>query len=81
MSQYTLLALDLAHERVREAESQMRRHQLAALAAAGRSTNRSFFRRPAARLLAGLSLGSAAIVRRLDECIADDLGRSLAPTE
>ena len=38
-------------------------------------------RRPVARLLAALSRGSAAAVRRLDDCIADDLGRSLAPSE
>ena len=31
--------------------------------------------------LAALSRGSAAAVRRLDECVADDLGRALAPTE
>jgi hypothetical protein len=32
----------------------------------------------------GLALASrvtASAVRRLDECVADDLGRSLAPTE
>jgi hypothetical protein len=32
-------------------------------------------------VLAGVSLASASVVRRLDDCIADDLGRSLAPTE
>ena len=35
-------------------------------------------RRPAAQAVAILSLGAAALVRRLDDCVADDLARSLA---
>ena len=38
----------------------------------------------AATLARGLALTSratASVVRRLDDCVADDLGRSLAPTE
>jgi len=38
-------------------------------------------RRPAAQAVAVLSLGAAALVRRLDDCVADDLARTLAPTE
>jgi len=38
-------------------------------------------RRSVARGFAATSRLSASVVRRLDECVADDLGRSLAPTE
>ncbi len=38
-------------------------------------------RRLAALGLASVSRGTAVAVRRLDDCVADDLGRSLAPTE
>jgi hypothetical protein len=38
-------------------------------------------RRSVARGLASTSRMTASVVRRLDECVADDLGRSLAPTE
>ena len=38
-------------------------------------------RRSVARGLAATSRATASVVRRLDECVADDLGRSLAPTE
>ena len=69
---YSLLALDLARERSLEAE----RSWLADVAtdAGGHSA----VRRLAARAFASVSVGSASLARRLDECIADDLGRSLA---
>lgn len=38
-------------------------------------------RRRVAQGLALTSRATATVVRRLDECVADDLGRSLAPTE
>jgi hypothetical protein len=38
-------------------------------------------RRSVARGLAVTSRATASVVRQLDECVADDLGRSLAPTE
>ncbi len=38
-------------------------------------------RHPAALVLAAFSRGSAAAVRRLDDCVADDLGRTFAQTE
>jgi len=38
-------------------------------------------RRAVALGLALTSRATASAVRRLDECVADDLGRSLAPTE
>ena len=38
-------------------------------------------RRRVAQVLAVASRTTATVVRQLDECVADDLGRSLAPTE
>ena len=38
-------------------------------------------RRSIALGLAATSRATASVVRRLDDCVADDLGRSLAPTE
>ena len=74
---YSYLALQLARERAEEAN----RYRLAQLAAEGMPSSPSLLRRSLARGLAAFSRGSAAVVRRLDSCIADDLGRSLAPTE
>jgi hypothetical protein len=73
----SLLALDIARERSREAEQRWLESALAGTAPS-RATR---VRRLAARLLASVSRGSAWIVRRLDSCVADDLGRSLAPAE
>ena len=74
---YTFLALDIAQQRTREAEQRWLEGSLIAT-----STSRvSRLRRLAARSLATVSRGSASIVRRLDECVADDLGRTLAPAE
>jgi hypothetical protein len=74
---YTYLALDVANDRVREANDARR----VALARAGAASRPSIVRRGLARGLAAVSLGSAQAVRRLDDCVADDLGRSLAPTK
>lgn len=74
---YSFLALDLARERVKEAD----RYRLALLAAEGQPSFSARFRRSLAQALAAISRGSALAVRRLDSCIADDLGRTLAPTE
>jgi hypothetical protein len=74
---YTYLALDVANDRVREANDARR----VALARAGDVSKPSIVRRGLARGLAAVSLGSAQAVRRLDDCVADDLGRSLAPTK
>ena len=63
---YAILALDLAAERVREAEATHRyRHELAAPAGPGLA------RRSAARAAASVSRVSAAIARRLDEASVD----------
>lgn len=74
---YAFLAFDIANERVREAD----RHRFAAMAINDRASSASRARRLMARILASISRGSAAVVRRLDHGIADDLGRALAPTE
>jgi hypothetical protein len=70
----SMIALDVARERTREAEEHYRARQLTA----GRPSIVSRGRRQTARLLASVSLGSAAVVRRLDTHVADDLGRTLA---
>ncbi len=71
---YTFLALDIARERAAEAAAQRRADE------AQRSSGPriSFARRGLAHGLAAVSRGSAAVTRRLDDCVADDLVRSLA---
>ena len=73
-SYYAMLALDLADDRAREA----RERRLARLAREGQMEQPSVVRRGLARATAAVSLGAAAVTRRLDECVADDLGRTLA---
>ena len=77
MHPWTLYALELTHDR----EAELRHDWLAAQARAGQPRLPSRIRRSAALGLAALSRGSAAAVRRLDDCVADDLRRALAPTE
>ena len=74
LSVYTILALDLARERAEQAAFDRRGHELR------RTTPQrpSFARRGLAHGLAAVSRSSAAITRRLDDCVADDLVRSLA---
>ena len=74
---YAMLALDLANDRVREAREQ----RLAQLARESRTEQPSVFRRGLARATAAVSLGAASMTRRLDECVADDLGRTLAAAD
>ena len=74
---YSFLALSLANERAAEADAYRRLSR----AKAEEEASPSFLRRSLARGLAAVSRGSASVVRRLDSCVADDLGRSLAPTE
>jgi hypothetical protein len=69
-SYYTFIALDLAAERSREADNQ----RLAAIARSGRDGST---RRTVAVGLAALGRLVAATVRRLDECVADDLAESI----
>jgi hypothetical protein len=75
--QYTFIALDLARERDREAQLR----SLAAIAHEASAGRPSWPRRTLAHGFALVSRGSASVTRRLDECVADDLGRSLAPTD
>jgi hypothetical protein len=75
LAEYT--ARYLAKERAEEAN----RYHLASIALQGQPSLSSRVRRSLAQGLAAFSRGSASIVRRLDSCIADDLGRTLAPTE
>ena len=74
---YAFLALDIARQRTKEAEQ----HWLEASLTQSAPSRASRLRRLAARLFASVSRGFASIVRRLDECVADDLGRTLAPAE
>jgi hypothetical protein len=74
---YAYLAMDMAQQRTREAEARFLEHSLRASAPESGSTVRSL----AARAVASVSRGSASIVRRLDDRVADDLGRTLAPAE
>lgn len=74
---YSFIALDLARQRSLEGE----RAWLAARLAADAPPRPLRLRRLLARLLASVSLGSAAVARRLDSRVADDLGRALAPTK
>ena len=77
MHPLTLYTLELARDR----EIEARNRRLVAEFKAGQPARPSRIRRSAALGLAALSRGSAAAVRRLDDCVADDLGRALAPTE
>ena len=72
---YSLLALDIATERVRES----REFHRAAELTAGRPGRPSAARRVLAQGFAAVSRGTAAAVRHLDDVAADDLGRTLAP--
>jgi hypothetical protein len=74
---YSLIALDIARERSREAEESW----LAASIIRAASPNPSGIRRPVAMFLAAVSRGSANAVGRLDTRVADDLRRTLAPAE
>jgi len=77
-----------ASELSRDRERQMRdrayfdEERYALAAASLRGEPRTWHvRRSIARALAVMSRATASVVRHLDECVADDLGRSLAPTE
>lgn len=74
---YSLLALELANDREREARDARR----AALVSAGAPERPSFARRTLAQGLAAVTRGSVAAVRKLDDVVADDLGRALASSK
>lgn len=71
---YTFLALDLSRDRVLQAA----RDRRALEAAAGMPYRPNLLVRGLANGLALVSRGSTAAVRRLDECVADDLNQALA---
>ena len=68
------LAMDLDRERRAAADH----HSLERRVRASRGTRRSAVRRQLAVTLAAISRGSAAAVRRLDACLADELVGRLA---
>lgn len=70
---YTLLALDIARDRELEAAEYRR-----AVIAAGGPARPGVVRRGLANGLALVSRSSAAAVRRLDACVADDLTQAHA---
>jgi hypothetical protein len=74
---YSLMALDIARDRSREAEESW----LAASIIREASPTPSGIRRPMAMLLAAVSRSSASAAGRLDTRVADDLRRTLAPAK
>ena len=75
------LGKELAELRVRDSLRAYDERQLASLAAGRRLPPGSSVRRPAALVLAALSRRAVAVVRRLDECVAEDLGRTMSSIE
>lgn len=73
-SYYSILALDIANDRARDAEAAHR----AARLRDDLPQHPGIVRRGLANGLALVSRRSAAAARRLDECVADDLNRALA---
>lgn len=73
----TMHGIDVAYDRDRQLEH----HRLLIESRREQGRHPSRARRMAALALAAFSRGSAAAVRRLDDCVADDLSRSLAPTK
>lgn len=71
---YTFLALDLARDRGLDAA----RDRRALEAAAGTPSRPNILVRGLANGLALVSRASTAAVRRLDDCVADDLHQALA---
>ena len=74
MHPWTLYALEVSRDRQRD----LYRDRLVAEATTPGPTRWSRLRHPAAVDFAALSRGSASAARRLDDCVADDLSRSLA---
>ena len=77
MYHLSIIALDIARERGPEAE----RHHRAELARGSQPAQPSFVRTTTARAFAAVSRGAAAVVRRLDAGVADDLQHGLAHAE
>ena len=77
MHPWAIYALEVTHDRERATQQARLESEFRAT----RVPAPSRLRRPAAIVLAALSRGSAVAARRLDECVADDLGRALAPAK
>jgi hypothetical protein len=77
MHPWTFYALEVARERELEAH----RYRLARDAKTRRPERHSRIRRSAAVALAALARGTTGAVRRLDDCVADDLQHALTPSE
>jgi hypothetical protein len=83
-SYYTMVALDLANDRSRELDQRRLErlaredHDRAEYDWLPSDDRPSPVRRGLARATAAVSLAAASATRRLDDCIADDLGRSIA---
>jgi hypothetical protein len=85
------LGNELAEIRVRDGLRAEERHRLLAAAEVGRPRRRRSvsppplprrsLRRAVALLLAALSRRSATLVRLLDDCVFEDLGRSMASND
>ncbi len=69
------VALEIAEQRRREADQD----RLAALARAGRTENERSIRRSTAVAFASVSSAAAALVRRLDDHVAEELAERLGP--
>ena len=80
MHPLTLYALEVSEDREREINAErLLAEQRRLLSDPDNGRRLAVVRHPVALVLAALSRGSAAAVRRLDECVADDLGRALSP--
>jgi hypothetical protein len=77
MHPWTLYALEVARDHDRD----LHIRRLAEEGGFLPTDHPSGLRRSLALALAAMSRGSAAAVRRLDDCVADDLGRSLTATK
>ena len=75
------VARELRQERLRESVQAYDQRLLLEQAKQDRPARRSFVRRPVALLLAALSRWTLQLVRRLDECVAEDLAHRIAATE
>jgi len=73
MHPWTLYALEVTRDRLRDGNVER-----LLIEARASEPAFSYLRRPIAVALAAVSRGSAAAARRLDDCVADDLGRPLA---
>jgi hypothetical protein len=77
MHPYVIYALEVTGDRQRQAD----RHRLPVDVRYDPDRRPSSVRRAVALVFAALSRGSAAAAGRLDDCVADDLRRALAPAE